>query len=170
MSDEGILADPDFGQEEEAPKPKKENSTIRQMREALEAKEAEAKAAQERADRYEATFLASSGLNEKQSAALKAAGYDATPEGIDSFRAEVLGEAKAEVPEQAEAEEEETEDITPEQAGFAPTPTGQSAPRSRTVSSKDFLELLQTDPGKADKLLREGRVEHAQFNPGGPAF
>lgn len=169
MSDEGILADPDFGQEEEAPKPKKENSTIRQMREALEAKEAEAKAAQERADRYEASFLQSSGLTEKQSAVLKAAGYDATPEGIDAFRAEVLGEVKEEVPAQTD-EEQEAEEETPKDEGFTPTPTGQTAPRSREIDSKTFLELLQSDPGKADKLLREGRVKHNIVHPGGPAF
>lgn len=171
MSDEPTILGSD--EEDETPAPKRENSTIRQMREQLEAREAALKAAEERAAKYESTFLAGSGLTEKQSAALKAAGYEATPDGINAFRSEVLGaavEATTEQPAEAEEAEEEDTDSTPD-ASFTPTITSGSTPAGkREVTSADILELVQTDPRKAEKLLREGRVVRKTFNPGGPAF
>lgn len=171
MTDESSILD---SEEDEAPEPKRrENSTIRQMREALEAKEAEAKAASERASRLEATFLASSGLTEKQSNALRAAGYEATPEGIDAFRSEVLGvaETPAQTEQTEEADEQEDVDITPEQAGFSPTIVGKGTPPpAKEWTSNDIVELAKSDPVKADKLLRSGKVVRKEFNPGGPRF
>lgn len=168
MSDEFPILDSD---EDEAPQPKRENSTIKQMREALEAKDAEAKAFAEKAAKYEATFLASSGLNDKQANALRAAGYEATPEGIDAFKSEVLGVAAEPAQTEQSEEAEESEDVTPEQAGFAPTIVGgSSAPAPKGYTSNDIVELMKTDPAKADKLLRSGKVVRKEFNPGGPAF
>lgn len=157
--------------EEEAPKPKRENSTIRQMREALEAKTAEAEEARVRAMHYETIFLQKEGLSEKQAAVLKAGGYEATPEGIAAFRAEVLGavsSAPAEEPQEV-SQDEEVEEEEPK-APFQPTQGGIAPPSKREVTSEELLELMRSDPIKADKLLREGRVQRQQFNPGGPAF
>lgn len=156
--------------EEDAPK-KRENSTIKQMRENLEAKETRLKELEERSARYESTFLESAGLTEKQANALRAAGYEASPQGIESFRSEVLGVEAAAEPVQEESEEvqesaaEEVLTIDP-----GPTPTGRGSAGKREVTSAELLELYQTDPAKADKLLREGRVARQGFNPGGPAF
>ena len=157
--------------EEEAPKPKRENSTIKQMREALEAQKAELEQARERNQRFETTFLSQAGLSEKQAAALRAAGYEASPDGIEAFRSEVLGVTPppAEEPkvEQPEAPVEEEEAPAP---GFSPTRVGGEAPAKTEYTSNDLVELFQTDPVKADKLVREGRVKRQKFNPGGPAF
>lgn len=165
---EELLADFDS---EEAPKQKRENSTIRQMRETLEQREARVKELEERTARFESTFLESAGLTEKQTNALRAAGYEASPTGIAAFRSEVLGMAE-EAP--ADAEEPTTEQSEEEEApttSFAPTATkGQTPAGKREVTSKELLDLYETDPGKADKLLREGRVVRDVFNPGGPAF
>lgn len=171
MSDiEESLLDSD---EEEAPKPKRENSTIKQMREALEAREERLKALEERNAKYESTFLTQAGLTEKQANALRAAGYEANPEGIESFRADVLGVAAAPAPaeeppvEQPEAVEEIIEPAAPQ---FQPTRAGGSAPTRDDPTSNELLELFEVDPVKADKFLREGRVKRHNFNPGGPAF
>ena len=165
---EELLADFDS---EEAPAPKKENSTIKQMRESLEAKEARLKELEERSSRYETTFLESAGLTDKQSKALRAAGYDATPEGIVSFRSEVLGVVEETPAAVEDATEDESDTDAEPEAGFEPTQTKGTTPAGkREVTSQDLLELYQTDPAKADKLLREGRVVRQTFNPGGPAF
>ena len=169
MSEESLG---DFDAEEnEAPAPKRENSTIKQMRETLEARDARVKELEERSTRLEATFLQSAGLTEKQSSALRAAGYEASPEGIESFRSEVLGvEAVVEAPVE---ESEEVQDDTVEETVSVdpgPTPPRGAGPGKREVTSAELLDLYQSDPGKADKLLREGRVARQKFNPGGPAF
>ena len=167
--DNEFLLDSD---EEEAPK-KRENSTIKQMRENLEAKEARLKELEERSSRYESTFLESAGLSEKQANALRAAGYEASPQGIANFRTEVLGvveEAPA-AEEEPQSEQSESPDETEDETTFAPTPTAGSTPAGkREVTSNDLIELMKTDPAKADKLLRSGRVVRKTFNPGGPAF
>ena len=165
---EELLADFDS---EEAPKQKQENSTIKQMRETLKQRETRVKELEERTARFESTFLESAGLSEKQAKALRAAGYEASPEGITSFRSEVLGVAE-EAPVEAEAaDDQQSEEEEAPEPSFAPTATkGQTPAGKREVTSKDFLALLETDPGKADKLLREGRVQRETFNPGGPAF
>ncbi len=166
--EEELLADFDG---EEAPAPKRENSTIKQMRESLEAKEARLKELEERSSRYETTFLESAGLSEKQAKALRAAGYEASPEGITSFRTEVLGVVEEAAAPVEEATTEESEEAVEPEASFAPTATkGQAPAGTREVTSEQLIELMQTDPAKADKLLREGRVVRNTFNPGGPAF
>ncbi len=166
--DDGFLSDPDT---EDAP-PKRENSTIKQMRETLEAKETRLKELEERSSRYESTFLESAGLTEKQANALRAAGYEASPQGIESFRSEVLGVEAAPEPVQEESAEAVQEDTVEEpltiEAG--PTRTTGTVGGKREVTSRELLELYETDPAKADKLLREGRVVRDNFNPGGPAF
>ena len=155
--------------EEETPKQKRENSTIKQMRETLDERETRLKELEERATRYEATFLQSAGLTEKQANALRAAGYEATPEGITSFRSEVLG-AVDETPAAEEVPTEEQPAEEPEPS-FAPTATKGTTPAGkREVTSNELLDLMQEDPAKADKLLREGRIARQKFNPGGPAF
>ena len=167
--EEELLADFDS---EEAPAPKRENSTIKQMRESLEAKEARLKELEERSSRYETTFLESAGLSEKQAKALRAAGYEASPEGITSFRTEVLGVVEeAAAPAEEATDSAESEEAVEPEASFAPTATkGQAPAGTREVTSEQLIELMQTDPAKADKLLREGRVVRNTFNPGGPAF
>ncbi len=156
---------------EEAPAPKRENSTIKQMRENLEAREAQIKTLEERTARFEAAALESAGLSEKQAKALRAAGYEASPEGIASFRTEVLGAVEEAAAEAEEATDVESDSEEAPEASFTPTQTKGTTPAGRReVSSKELLDLYQTDPAKADKLLREGRVVRDNFNPGGPAF
>ena len=172
MSDqEEYLGDSDA---EEAPPPKRENSTIKQMRETLDTRETRIKELEERNARFEATFITQSGLSEKQAAAMRASGYEVSPEGIESFRSEVLGVVEAPAAEEPQSESavelDEGEDITPEQAGFVPTPTGGGTPSRQEMTSNEVVELMKTDPVKATKLLREGRVARKEFNPGGPAF
>jgi large subunit ribosomal protein L25 len=84
-------------------------------------------------------------------------------------KAEKVEEAAAPAEEAADSAESE-EAVEPE-ASFAPTATkGQAPAGTREVTSEQLIELMQTDPAKADKLLREGRVVRNTFNPGGPAF
>ena len=168
MTEERLLDSDDF--EEEAPK-KRENSTIRQLREAQEAAAKERDEARARAERAEAAVLSSSGLTEKQQAAFQAMGY--TIDQVDQFRQEVLGVTEqappAEPDEAAEAESEEEE--APVATLHQPTPTGAGEPKgSRGITSNELLELMQQDPVKADRLLRSGKVIRKEFNPGGPRF
>ena len=175
MTEERLLdSEDDF--EEEAPKPKRENSTIKQLREAQEVAAKERDEWKSRTEKYEDLFLKQSGLAEAQAKALRASGYEATPEGIASFRSEVLGvvdtPAAAEEPStESDEEADESDDVTSEQAGFTPTITSGSTPAGKKeYSSNEIVELMKTDKAKADKLIAEGRVARKTFNPGGPAF
>jgi hypothetical protein len=169
MTEERLLDSDDF--EEEAPK-KRENSTIRQLREAQEAAAKERDEFRERATKYEDLFLKQSGLAEAQAKALRASGYEATPEGIDAFRKEVLGVTEEAPPsEPDEAAEDEGEEEVPVATLHQPTPTGAGEPKgSKGYTSNELLELMQSDPAKADKVLRSGKVVRKEFNPGGPRF
>src|SRR4030095_10747265 len=167
MTEERLLDSEDF--EEEAPK-KRENSTIKQLREAQEAAAKERDEARERAAKAEAAVLTQSGLNEKQQAAFQAMGYSL--DQVEHFRRDVRGveEAPPEEPDEtAEADEEEEE--APAPALHAPTPTGAGTPKgSREWTSNELVELMQSDPVKADKVLRSGKVVRKEFHPGGPRF
>ena len=164
MSDE-LDESLDSENEEQEPKPKRENSTIKQMREALESTKAEATAAQEKAARFEKAWLASSGLTEKQAKVFQTMEYDPSDEGLTTFRADMgLATETEEVPE-SDAETDDAEETT-----FEPTRGGASPAGKREWTSNEVVELTKHDPVKADKILRDGRVKRQKFNPGGPAF
>ncbi len=162
--------------EEEAPAPKRENSTIKKMRETLDQREARLKEVEERNAKYEAAFLTQAGLTEKQAAALRAAGYDADPDGINSFRSEVLGvsDTPAETPAPTdsgdEIEAEEDEDGLPAAESFRPTPTGAGGGvvPEKQYSSNELVELSRTDPTKARKLMQ--RRQEASKDANDPSF
>jgi len=169
MTEERLLDSDDI--EEEA-KPRRENATIRQLREAQEAAAKERDEYRERATKYEDLFLKQSGLAEAQAKALRASGYEATPEGIDAFRKEVLGVTEeAPAAESDEPAADEGEEEAPVATLHQPTPTGVGeAKGSKGYTSNELLQLMQDDPVKADKILRSGKVIRKEFNPGGPRF
>lgn len=159
----------DSENEEQAAKPKRENSTIRQMRETIEARDAELKAFRERTAKYEDAFLANSGLTEKQAAVFRKAYDEVTPENLEAFRTEVLG-AATEQAEASEDDEVDTNENEMEEMSFQPTRVAGTRPGSREYTSNEIVALMKTDKAKADKLLREGKVKRSNFHPGGPAF
>jgi hypothetical protein len=162
-----------FEGEEEVPQvedPKEQgNSTIEQMRFALERREKAFRKATKEIEELKAFqvktleearkgTLVAAGFNEDQIQVFSKAYDEVTPETIDAFRTKVLGVA---VP------SEETPASPP--TGFAPTALG-GPPPARTFTTAEWDALYKSDPDAAAKALRENRMQRPQVQTAGPEW
>lgn len=160
-------------EETEAPQRDNQNKTIREMREAIEAANKARVEVETQLQEYrKREVLRDSGLNDKQTKLFeKAYGKDMSPDALKEFRESLGLEApQAEAVEESATEEAPVEEVAP--TSFRPTDVNAGASRNVKVewTTAEWNVLRQSDPVKADKVLREGRIVRATVNPGGPSF
>jgi hypothetical protein len=153
---EELLAGLD-AEEESAAKvepPDKDNKVIKEIRDHAKRVERELAASRKEAEelktwkteqesRSKAQALSAAGLNEKQQVAFLALNQEVTPDAIQTFRSEVLGQGDSPQPE----------------SGFGPTDiAGEGATVGTFYARKDWERIMRENPAKGDEIARAGKV------------